>query len=269
MSQVKRGTVAISSITEQFFVRQHLNNDHVNFLAGLYEAGAKLPPIIVSRNESILIEGRHRLAALRQLGKKSVDVEWTDVTDKGELLAMALSYNIGGALPPSNGDIIYSMQQMLESGMTNSQIIKHFSQAWPPAVVRRYVADAQSNLTKDRVVKAKQAVIEGNMSVGEAALLYKLKLDTLKNAMSGSRKKRSNTAEIKGALTGIFRSRGASMGQLMRKLQTRYEDGELSWKAIDDVLEHAEQCVKSTSNSVRDWRKRFESKAKVEVKKAS
>jgi hypothetical protein len=268
-TQRKRGTIGIDKIHEEFFVRTHMNHDHVTHLKGLYEAGVKLPPLIVTEAENKLIEGRHRLAALKALDRKAVEVEWEPETDSGKLLTLALTSNVGGALPPSNADITYAISQMLESGMTHSEVIRNLSKSWPPAVIRGYLQNAASNLTKERVVKAKHAVIEQGLSVNEAALQFKLKPDTLKAELQGKRKKRTSTAEVKGTLTNIFKSRGSSMGAMMRKLAVRYDDGDLSWKQVEDVLEHLERCVRSTQTSVRDWRKRLEAKAgRIEIKKA-
>lgn len=262
MASAKRGTVNVDAITEKFFVRNRLNDDHVIHLATLYEAGTEIPPLLCARQDNMLIDGRHRLAALRLANKKSANVEWVEETNEQALLAMALRANIGGSLPPSNADITYAMQQLIESGMQQSVIIREFTDHWPPAVVRRYYADAQSALTKERIVKAKAAVIDEGLTVADAAEKFKLKLDTLKTAMAGTRKKRKGSAaEIKGTLTGIFRSRGGSMGQVMRRIQTQLEDGDMSWNTVNDILNHLESCATSTMQSVKDWRKRLEVRA--------
>lgn len=255
---VKRGTIPLDSVTEEFYVRTRLNDDHVLHLASLYEAGTKLPPIKVSTERNRIIDGRHRVAALRLLEKKAVDVEWDDEKDNGMLLAHALLANIGGSLPPSNADIVYAIQQMIEAGMVRSIVMKQFTEFWPPAVVRRYISDAESALAKARITKAKTAVVDNGMTVNEAAMTFNIKLDVLKNALTGSKKRKSTAGEIKAGLTSIFKSRGSSMGQVMRRVQQKLEDGELSPNQVGGILEHLEKCCQSTMYSARDWRKRFE-----------
>lgn len=257
MQMAKRGTIGIDKLTENFFVRSGLNDDHVIHLASLYEGGTKLPPIKITRENNIIVDGRHRIAALRLLDKKAVDVEWIDKSDKVDLLVDALRSNIGGPLPPTNADITFTIRQMLEHGATQSLIMKELSNNWPPAVVRRFYSDAQSALTKERVMKAKTAIIERNMTVLEAAAEFKIKPDILKAAMMSSKKKRASSAEIKGLLTTIFRSRGASMGMAMRKVLRQLEDGDLSWKSVEQILQHLEKCTKSTVQSARDWERRL------------
>lgn len=261
----KYATVPIDSISEEFFVRTRLNDDHVLHLASLYEAGSKLPALLVARTDGLthpVVDGRHRLAALKLLNKKSADVEWMDEVNKGALLIRALENNVGGSLPPSNADIIYSIQQMIESGMVPSAIQKQLAEKtkWPPSVLRRYITDALSNIHKSKLVKAKEAVLNQGMTVGEAAMAFKLKLDTLKGSLQGKAKRKSGVAEFKGALTNIFRSRGGSMGAVMKKVQIRLEDGDISWNAVEQILDHCESCCKNTALSVRDWRRRLEAK---------
>lgn len=254
----KRGTIPVDNIKEEFFVRQHLNQDHVRHLAQLYEAGTKLPPLIVTR-ENQIIDGRHRLAALRLLDKKAADVEWSDETNRAMNLVDALQANIGGSLPPSNADIVYAMEQMLEAGMQHSVITKNFSNIWPPAVIRRYYADAHAHLTKKRVTLAKEAVLNGK-TIADAASEYGIKLDTLKSAIQGEKKRKKGGPEVKSALTAIFRSRGGSMGQTMRRVEEQFEDGEISWKMVQGILDHLDRLCKHTALSARDWRKRLEAK---------
>lgn len=259
----KRGTIPIDDVTEEFFVRVSLSDDHVLHLAGLYDGGTKLPPILVTREHNKVIDGRHRLAALRLLNKKSVEVEWDEETDSGELIARGLRANIGGALPPTNADIVYAIQQMMEVGMVNSAISKKLSDRWPPAVVRRYIAEAQSRIGVQQMNKAKHAVVESGMTIGEAALAYKVKVDNLKSALIGKKKVRNSTGAIKSQLANIFRSRGGSLGQVMRKIQQQYEDGDISWASVESILTYSENAATSTLATVRDWRKRLEAKSKA------
>lgn len=257
----KRGTISTDTILEDFFVRVHLNDAHVQHLMVLYAAGTKLPPLLISTDRNRLIDGRHRLAALKALGKKAVEVEWDEASNDGDLLIHALQANIGGALPPTNADVIHAMTQMLESGVTRSTIIKEFTNKWPPSVVRKYIDDAQSNISALRLTKAKAAVIEGEKTVGESALFYNVKLEALKTALAGKRKRKVGVGEFKAIITTTFRSRGGTIAQLMRKVQQKFEDGDLNWKNVDEILSHYERICGETVRSAQDWRKRIEAKS--------
>jgi len=121
----KRAHIPTASVKEDFYVRQHTNDDHVIHLAGLIRDGVKLPPILVTR-EDVVIDGRHRLHAHRLCDKAGIEVEYVDDTDKGSIIAHALRANVGGSLPPTNADIIYAITQMIETGMPGSVITKQF-----------------------------------------------------------------------------------------------------------------------------------------------
>lgn len=265
----KRGTISVSAISEDFYIRKALDEDHVIQLSLLYENGVKLPPVLVSESGNRLIDGRHRLAALRLLDKKTVDVEWTNENELGPLLVLGLQANIGGALPPTNSDIVNAMKQMLETGMQHSVVQKHFAATWPPAVTRKYLNDARWAINRDRITSAKAAILEKNMTVAEAAALFGVKMDTLKDAIQGKKGiRKSNAATFKASLTTIFKSRGTAMGALIRKVQALYEDGDISWNAVSDLLEHCETANKSSSRTIEDWRRRFEAMAKKAKKSA-
>lgn len=261
MAGVKYGTIPLDRLKDEFFVRQRLDDDHVLHLATLYEAGVKLPAVQITRSDAI-IDGRHRVAALRMLDRTDVDVEWVDEADRGIILCQALKANTGGSLPPSNSDIVYAISQMLDAGMQNSVVTKHLSPVWPPAVIRRFLSDAASLITQQRIRDAKQAVVEGGLTVADAAAKFKIKTDALKAAITGTKRRKTATSDFKAALTTIFRSRGGKTGAVLRKLTQSYDDGDLSWAQVVDVLEHAEGLVKTANHAVRDWRKRFEAKGK-------
>lgn len=261
MTQLKRGTVPIDSIIADTFVRVRVDDEHVLHLACLYEGGTKLPPIKVLRAGSRLIDGRHRLKALKMLEKTTVEVEWVEEADTANMLVQALQANIGGSLPPSNTDIVYAMQQMMEAGMVNSAIAKQFSSYWPPSVIRKFINDAASALYKTRMVRAKAAVIDDGMTLTEAAQANGVKVDQLKNHLGGKKTRKTAVGDINGQISKAFKSRGQQVAGVLKNVQQKFDDGDLSWNAIDHILAHCEKAHKSHGISLRDWRTRFEAKA--------
>jgi hypothetical protein len=253
----KRGTIPITEVQENLFVRTHLNVDHAQYLATLLEAGQRLPPIRITPSK-ILIDGRHRLHAHRLLNRQAVEVEYSDQEpETGDLISDALLSNVGGALPPTHSDIIHAVKQMIDSGMQNSVITKQLQKKWPTAVVRRYVSDAHGALHAERIQAAIRDVVDNGKTVAEAALEHKVKPDAVKAAMTGKRRRKATTAELKATLSTIFKSRGQQMGHLIKKAVTAYEDGQLSAKQLEDVLHHAAKLCNYTRISVRDWNKRL------------
>lgn len=257
------GSVNLDAIRETFYVRTRLDLDHVQQLADLYKAGAKLPALKVT-DSGVLVDGRHRLHALRLLGWKAASVEYVADKEVGELIGDALLSNVGGALPPTHTDITSSLGQMIESGLANSVIMKRLTVKWPHAVAKRYLDDAHSNLSKERVIRAMRAVTEEGKTVAEAALLHKVKLDALKLALGGKKRRKTTVAEFKGALEVIVRSRGQKIGALLRKAQAEYEEGQLTKKQLEELVDQAELSTKRAMASIQDWHKRLAAAARAE-----
>jgi len=251
--------VALSSIKEEFFVRLELDQKRVEHFMQLYKGGTKLPPILVSR-DGVIIDGRHRVAALKALDKSSVDVEWMDEADRGKLLVIALQSNLGGAQPPTNEDIVYAIEQMFDAGMIGADISKQFP--WPSIITNNYLDKARLNLKEKNLRKAKAAVISQGKTVEEAAVKFNVPLGTLKDALAGGKKKRKTEAyDYKGGLTELFRSKGGAMGQIMRKIQSQWENNELSWDEVDNLVNQIEKHGKDVIRSGADWRKRLKKQA--------
>ncbi|MEV2225903.1 ParB/RepB/Spo0J family partition protein [Nocardia vinacea] len=88
----------ISTIRSGLLVREDATNtDHVQ---ALVESIAELPAIIVHRPTMNLIDGAHRLAAVRALGRESIGVRFFDGSDD-DAYALAVCSNIGHGLPLS------------------------------------------------------------------------------------------------------------------------------------------------------------------------
>ncbi len=82
--------------------RAGLDPAHVEALGVAYAEGAAVPPLVACSNGAdggyLLLDGAHRLAALRQLGVEQADVELADgPPDRGA----AFANNLRHGLPPS------------------------------------------------------------------------------------------------------------------------------------------------------------------------
>ena len=76
-------------IIEEYWPRVQLNQEIVEAYKELYEAGKILPPILVQKEKNILIDGRYRLEAQKQLGYKVVWVKIVDIPEEDILLYSA------------------------------------------------------------------------------------------------------------------------------------------------------------------------------------
>src|ERR1700741_1946329 len=88
------------------YVRKEASQERIQFFAELYTStdADKIPLILVSQ-EGILIDGRHRLQALKYLEVEGVECEVKTCRDNFELTMAALKANIGGAKELTLSDI--------------------------------------------------------------------------------------------------------------------------------------------------------------------
>lgn len=91
------------------YPRLDVDQEHVERLAEAIRAGAKLPPIVVTKGTTrFLIDGYHRLAAWRKVHGDSVAIQATvkDLPDKASRLLESIKLNAAHGRPLSQGDRI-------------------------------------------------------------------------------------------------------------------------------------------------------------------
>lgn len=258
----KTATMNLSDIKETFYVRVALDEDHVLRFAELYEHKAEVPPIQVTEKTKQLIDGRHRKAAMLFCNVTEAEVELIPEAEFPELIIQALKANVGGSLPPSKADIHLTVKTLLEQKASQKWIISQISDmvGFPKSLVRRYLDNVHSELSKAKKARALNAITEGGMTIPDAAKEFGVDPETLKNAIRGKRKKASELGAnaIKGGITTKFKSLWSSNGRLLRKLSQGYEDGEVTKECLQDVLTHIEHQVKNLTDNNVAWQRRVE-----------
>src|SRR5689334_10759410 len=122
MNLVGPVTVQLDQLRQTFYVRTALNQDHVIYLADLYETGEKVKPIIVNEKMEI-IDGRHRFEAMHALLLWKEGLAFiAKGMSRQEMLVEALRSNMGGTLPPTPTDIQGVIQQLASEGVRTSDI---------------------------------------------------------------------------------------------------------------------------------------------------
>lgn len=251
--------IPLSELQLTFYVRRHLNQDHMFHLAELYDAGEELPPLTVSADRE-LIDGRHRFEALKYLDRTEAPCVIIDEQDRGKLLAMAMQANVGGSLPPSRDDIVHTIQQMLENGTSRVKVAAMFATIFPKSVTRRYLDDAQSNISKARMRKAMTAIADGGLTTRQAAEQFGVDLAKLQAEIRGTKrqKKLEGVSGMKGTIASRHKSLSLKNAALVKKLIEGFEDGEVTGKTVHTILTYLEHCHKQSGQSLADWRRRFE-----------
>lgn len=251
----------LSEIRETFFVRTGLNPDRVKMFVDLYESGAKVPRIRITEDGQ-LIEGRHRKAALEQLGRTETECEVSQNKHRRELLIEALEANLGGSMPPSPADIMYTIKQLITGGMSQIEVIRKLNSVagFPVSMCKRYVENVRLRLNNEKTIAALAAIADRGISVKAAAEEFGVGLDVVKNAIKGKKKKvdEMDFRELKSGLSSQFRSTAGKTGATMRKLFEAYHDGLVGIDLVEKVVKEMGRLVKKLDHSVKDWQKRLD-----------
>jgi predicted DNA-binding protein (UPF0251 family) len=182
-------------------------------------------------------------------------------TSQGRSVANLLAFqeNEGGSLPPSQADIEFTIQQLLEEGVTQADIALGMP-TLHKSMVRRYIQNARSRIAAAKIKHAIRLIAGGNTTIQQAAEKVNIPVADLKNALSKDRKKTGDSAigALKSKLTKSFRSTSGTVRGNMTTTIDRMKDGEITEKVAEDIVAHIEDHAHRLSQSVKDWRRRFE-----------
>ncbi len=250
--------VKIADLKTPCYVRKELDDDRVWQFALLFEKNAEVQPIDVT-DELEVVDGRHRIAGASLAGRETIAANVVGRMSHAEILSRAFRANTGGPKPPTKEDIFYTIVQLFAQRFTYQRIIEalegpHF----PPAVVRRYIDDAQSRLFKARLIEARRAVEEKRMSFDEAVARYNVKRAQLRAAMARKQKHVPLRASVKGHLSMNYQRIHRSNAAVYVRLFEEFSQGEVDTPLVNDVLEHALKLSLNGVKLVESYQARFE-----------
>ncbi|MFH0873963.1 MAG: ParB/RepB/Spo0J family partition protein [Candidatus Komeilibacteria bacterium] len=252
--EIKR--ISLDKLQVTFDVRIRLSEDRVQLFMELYQGGAELPPLQVSVDNEV-IDGRHRLEALRRLKRAWAPCIVTREKSRQKLLAMAIEANMGGPMQPTRDDIIWTMERCLNEGMPRPAVISLFP--LPAEVVRRYLATAHANMLQKRKLKAIAAIAGGNITVSDAAEKFGIPVRNLSAAVRRvvKRKETSPAAQFRDTLNKKWRGVPVTVSQLCRHVLNQCETGEVPWRTADAMLTEMARRVAKVSAVVEANRQKL------------
>lgn len=258
----KTEVLQLREIKETFVIRLALNQEHVGYLKSLIESGIDFPPILVSEDDKELIDGRHRIAALRALDFTDTLCELRQFASQSDKIITALQCNVGGSLPPTEADVSHTMQILLTAGESRKSIIEKISEkvGFPPQLIKQHLDYVQSNLAKARLKKAVSAVVTGGETVPEAAAKFGVKLETLQANLE--EKSEDNTAvnvnQLKSHLSVNFNKLNSIFGHNLSRVVRDLSDGVTKPEEAKEIIAHVNKLVARLNHRHEEWLKRFE-----------
>lgn len=261
----------VADLKMKYDVRRALNEDRVLFFMELYDSGAEVAPIEVIRGTMDIHDGRHRKAALDHLDIKSVECKLVKAMDHGDQLMDAFSKNMSDSpMPPTRADVVFVMRQLLEAGESHSTVQRRFERFYQPSHAKKLLKDAHSCVQKAKMARAKNAVAHQGMKVDDAAKEYGVKVETLREEITGTkqrRRKAGSVSDIKNEITSRHRSNSQKTVALFRDILEKFEDGEKTEKEVYEVLLHVQKINSDAAKRVNSWIERFETlRGKVKAK---
>lgn len=251
----------LTDLKELFFVRVALDHGRVEDLGKLHDNGMELPPIIISTSDNpdlcdVIIDGRHRKVMYTQRDVKKVKCELRHYNTLAEMILDAWRANSGGALPPTQQDIIHTLQILVEAGQTRAAIIESVSLSigLPPRLVRRQLDEVQSLIAKARVVKAKNDVLKNDLSVKEAAKKHKVDLKTLQRNLGMEKKEdKGSNQQMKASISTVAKKLSLTIGHNMSQSIRDLKDGVATEDVAKDTYSHLGNSIKKLVHVYLSW----------------
>lgn len=248
----ERREVRIDDVTVTFFGRAGLNEldpTRLQFMRDLYDVGHGFEPIAVTRAIET-IDGRHRLAILKERGAETIIVDVYDVT-RVEALALAVRLNGTGPLPATRADIRSVLQQMRAAGATDDEMVRLLKPTFPRTLVKQQIDWNRSNAKHMALRAAMRLRNEEDLSYPEAAKRASVDADELREFVKTGRRKGAENAfmALKKTLQDPNKSYGGRVKNALIHLEDAWQQGALTERQALELLnipiEYGHRLVRS------------------------
>lgn len=259
-------TFLLKQLREAFYVRQSLDEERIEYFVSLFRAKAELPPIEITHDFAI-IDGRHRYAAAKHLGLKSIKATVVREKDPIKLISRAFNANVGGPLQPTREDLMLAIGQMIKEKATRERILTGFNM--PKEMVAAVYHSVRLRLDQEKLQRAVDEVSRGKVNATQAAKKHGVKLPNLQAAIRGRKKKTEknepgNQRRLVNDRCTRFR---IGMVHQLRHLTDQCRDGVVPWATGDSVVQYTGAKLKQMVTLWENQEARFNAAKKTHGKK--
>jgi hypothetical protein len=251
----------LDDITVTVYVRKEASQERVQMFADLYTSKvAHTIPLIVVTQDGVLIDGRHRLMALRYLGEPGYDCEVRQCYDNFDLTMEALKANMGGSKEVTMAEIRKNIIDLLQQKYSRKKIIAGLP--FPKEMSTQLYHDAESNWIVARTRFACYLVRDKNYTVEEAAAHYSVTALSVKRELNRMKKREadqesvSDMGTIKQIITNRYYGLTKKQGNYFKKLIDKYENGDLTDVMLTEAMAHVDHQVRIHQSAMNDWKER-------------
>lgn len=216
-------TVPIETLKVSFFARTALDENHILYLADLYEHGVNVDPIIINEQHEV-IDGRHRLEAMRLLNKQECLALIAKGMTPQESLIEALRANMKGPKPPSTADVYHIITSLLNMGLRRTQVTAMLP--YPPSLIKKYMNVVMKREQRKVLAGIIDEILTGNISLNDAAEKYGIGVSIIRDALDARKAKNTlDMSHVYSAIEKRVRSTSHQMSAASRELITAFHDG--------------------------------------------
>lgn len=270
VAQPKTVELSVNKITIPFYVRRTLKPKRVDYFTQLLSTGGEVEPIKVNPKGE-LIEGRHRLKAHQALHRRKITCQVVPVTDRSQMIVMAMAANSGGPMQMDEEDYVYSATQLLELNQRYQKVVKALvGMGLTLQYAKRLVSNARTNINKTHMRAAAIDVVDHDAPIAESAKKHRVNVNSLRSHLKGRTKsaaKSDRPAAVNSVLSRRFKTLSSSNARLMAGLFRGYEDGEVGEKTVQAALAKMTQLYERLGLVIKDYGDRFGKLAKPSRKK--
>ena len=257
LAKRKTKTVKLEDLQVDVFVREKTDPDYVVHLAIMYESGHPIAPIEITKSNRV-IDGRHRIAAAQLANLTEIEAYVEDDMPRKEMIARAMSANLGGSRAPTKKDILLTLESMVKAGASDRWIRDHVE--LPRAVMDTYMGEVRGAIQRQKLAEAKRLLAEG-LTVDEAAEKLGITADSIKTRVLGERAAKANNFNIQTAIDRRIAFRNRGIGQKNRYIfdlaVKSFDDGELTKEQVFEVAAAIEHHGQMSVKAADDFRRRF------------
>lgn len=258
----QRKYIKFSEICVNVYVRQQLSDERVRLFADFYTSSSagSIPPIVVTTDNK-LVDGRHRIAALKSLDEAGAVCDIVECRDNFELTMAALRANVGGSKELTMADIRQTIITLLMQGNSMRKITDQIP--FPKEMSRKLVKAAHTMLIGQKTYAAAVAVKREELTPEAASKTYGIPVKNIHRQIAKAAAKEnelselSNVGSVKAVVTRKYYAMSTKMGNYFKKLAERYEHGDFSEEQILEIMAHVQHQARNHVGAMSDWNDRF------------
>jgi len=248
--------VEISKLVDKFDIRNTINQDHVEFLAGLIAGGTDLGPIKITK-DYIIVDGRHRIEAFKFWETKTIKAIIVENDTPMGILTEALSSNMGGALPPTKADLRRVMTILINKNYSKKRIYEEFKEILPLSLIKTSYQYALLRINNKKVIEVIQLINDSGLTKEKAAGMVGIPVEWVTKKLNTGKNNGEYIQAMKAELNGYFNHFNKKLGKAYSRVLQGYDDALATKNDTQRVIRHLGLLITNQNRMYVNWQRRW------------